>query len=156
MRRATIATVCMAFMALASPPVVGNAPAEIAAMNDAQANTLSMVTGYHSLAHKRSKLQVRILEDDGSSSVARDPISLYLIVTNNGTSDHQGHVWSLPRSVARYRSMSETSCGVDVRVDVDGPEEPNPKPRLRLLHLCFLSTDGHLSATLQFRDELVK
>jgi hypothetical protein len=156
MRRPVRAAALMGLVTLASPAVLRGAPVEIATMDDAQANALALVTAYHSLAHKRSKLEVRVLEADGSASVARDPVSLFVVVTNNGTSDYQGHVWRLPRGIARYRSLSETSCGVDVRVDVDGPEEPTPKPKPHMLHLCFLSTDGHLSATIRLSDEVLK
>lgn len=78
------------------------------------------------------------------------------MVTNNGTSDRQEHVWRLPRTVARVRTLSETTCGIDVRVDVDGADEPTPKVIPRLLHLCFLSADGHLSSKLQFDEGAAK
>jgi hypothetical protein len=138
---------------LVSQVAVRAAPTEVAPVDDTQARTLRLVTGYHSIRHKRSRLEVRFLEVDGSASVAQDPIALFLVVTNNLTSDLKEHLWRLPRGVARVRSLYETTCGVDVDVDVDGPGEPTPKPVLRVLHLCFLSKDGELASTLQFSDD---
>jgi hypothetical protein len=153
-RRAVVVGVVIGV--LASPVVVRSAPTEVAPVEGAKANALAMVTGYHSIQHKKSRLVVRLLEADGSASVAEDPIALYLVVTNNGTSDLKEHVWRLPRGVARVRSLSETTCGLDVHVDVDGPGEPARKPIPRLLGLCFLSKDGRLMSTLQFSDAAEK
>jgi hypothetical protein len=80
---------------------------------------LALVTGFHRVAHQLSGLDVRLLEADGSASVARDPVSLFPIVTNNGTSDVSRRIWRLPYGVERVRGISSTACGVDVRVDVD-------------------------------------
>src|SRR3954471_11741912 len=82
-------------------------------------SVLGMITGYHSVVHKASGLEVRVLEADGSASVAWDPVSLFVVVTNNGTSDGEQHVWRLPQGVVRVRALSPTTCGADVQVYVD-------------------------------------
>jgi len=130
----------------------------VAPVGEPEANVLGQVTGIHSVQHRRSKLEARLLEADGAASVALDPISLFLVVTNNGTSDLQEHVWRLPRTVSRVRTLSQTTCGidVDVDVDVDGADESAPKAVPRVLHLCFLSTAGRLSEKLQFEEGVVK
>lgn len=138
-----------------SPNRAIGGPIEVAPLDGREASILGQVTGVRSLQHKKSKLEARLLEADGSASVARDPISLFLVVTNNGTSDLEEHVWRLPRTVARVRALSETACGIDVRVDVDGPGEPTPKAVSRVLHLCFLS-DGHLTSKLQVDEGAVR
>lgn len=148
-------TVVGLWLLMVSDRAIG-APTVVAPMGGPEASALGQVTGIHSVQHRRSKLEARLLEADGGSSVARDPIALFLVVTNNGTSDRQEHVWRLPRTVARVRTLSETTCGIDVRVDVDGAHEPRPKAVPRLLHLCFLATDGHLSTELQFDEGAVK
>ncbi len=84
--------------------------------------------------------------------MAHDPVALYLVVTNKGTSDLQEHVWRVPRGVARVRRLVETACGADVRVEVDGPGEPIPKATQRIFHLCFLA-DGHLAPQLRFSED---
>jgi hypothetical protein len=136
------------------------AATEIAPIDDQQARTLGMVTGLHSLRHKRSGLEVRLLEADGSASVAEDPIALFLVVTSDGTSDLQEHVWRLPRGADHVRRLSETACGVDASVEVDGPgpspNNPSPKPIPRVFHLCFLTPEGKLLSKLQFNDGVAK
>jgi hypothetical protein len=110
---------------------------------------LAMVTGFHRLTHKASGFDVRLLESDGSASVAWDPVSLFLVVTNNGTSDGVQRIWRLPRGVERVRGMSPTTCGVDVRVDVDHIQDTlvagtDPK----VLRLCFLAENRTLRPKL--------
>ena len=109
-------------------------------------SVLGMITGYHSIVHKASGLEVRVLEADGSASVAWDPVSLFVVVTNNGTSDGEQHVWRLPHGVVRVRGLSPTSCGADVQVDVDkiGKGELVVGSRAMTFHLCFLSPTNAL------------
>ena len=140
---------------LLSANVARGASTEVAPIEGQEASTLRSLTGMRSLRHKKSGLEVRLLEADGSPFVAQDPVALYLVVTNNGTSDLKEHVWRLPRGVARVRTLSETVCGIDVRVVVDGPETQIPKASPRVLHLCFL-IDGHLASTLYFSEETSK
>jgi hypothetical protein len=104
-------------------------------------SVLGMITGYHSVVHKAAGLEVRVLEADGSASVAWDPVSLFVVVTNNGTADLEEHVWRLPHGVERVRRLSPTSCGADVQVDVDkiGNGELVVGSRATTFHLCFLS-----------------
>lgn len=51
------------------------ASTEVAPIGDPDANVLGQITGIHSVQHRRSKLEARLLEADGAASVARDPIS---------------------------------------------------------------------------------
>jgi hypothetical protein len=154
-RRRSAVVVATVLGILAPPAAVLGAPLEVAPLEGARADALAAVTGYHALRHKKSRLFVRLLEVDGSATVAHDPIALVLVVTNDGgNSDDQGHVWELPRGVARVRSLSETACGVNVRVEVDGPDEPTPddstqKVVPRTLGLCFLSKEGRLRPKLE-------
>jgi hypothetical protein len=109
-------------------------------------SVLGMITGYHSVVHKAAGLEVRVLEADGSASVAWDPVSLFVVVTNNGTADLEEHVWRLPHGVERVRRLSPTSCGADVQVDVDkiGKGELVVGSRATTFHLCFLSPTNAL------------
>jgi hypothetical protein len=102
---------------------------------------LGIITGYHSVVHKASGLEIRVLEADGSASVAWDPVSLFVVVTNHGTADLVQHVWRVPRGVVRVRSLSPTSCGADVQVDVDkfSKDDRVVGTRAATLRLCFLS-----------------
>jgi hypothetical protein len=104
-------------------------------------SVLGMITGYHSVVHKASGFEIRVLEADGSASVAWDPVSLFVVVTNHGTADLVQRVWRVPQGVVRVRSLSPTACGVDVQVDVDkfGKDDRVVGARAATLHLCFLS-----------------
>lgn len=109
----------------------------------------ALVTGFHRVTHKASGFDVRLLEADGSASVAWDPVSLFLVVTNNGTSDNTQRIWRLPRGVERVRGMSPTTCGVDLRVDVDRIEDTVVAGRdAKVLHLCFLAANRTLRPKL--------
>ena len=110
---------------------------------------LGLVTGFHRVVHKASGFDVRLLEADGSATVAWDPVALFLVVTNNETPDPEQRIWRLPRGVERVRGMSPTTCGVDVRVDVDHIRDTqvagtDPK----VLHLCFLAESRKLRPKL--------
>ncbi len=109
-------------------------------------SVLGLITGYHSVVHKASGLEVRVLEADGSASVAWDPVSLFVVVTNDGTSDLKGRVWRLPRGVVRVRGLSPTSCGADVQVEVDkiGKGALVVGTRATTFRLCFLSPTNAL------------
>jgi hypothetical protein len=115
---------------------------------------LGMVTGFHSVVHKKTRLEARLLEADGSASVAHDPVALFLVVTNNGTSDNIERIWRLPRGVAAVRGVSARDCGIDVRVYVDkfDKEERVSGRTPRTLRLCFLSTDGKMEQSLRMTE----
>jgi hypothetical protein len=118
--------------------------------------TLGSITGVHSVQHKKSGLEVRLLEADGSASVAQDPVGLYLVVTNNGTSDAVEQTWRLRRGVARVKGLAATKCGADVRVDVDRitPDGEVRGTTPRILRLCFLDAKGTLEKELKVSEVL--
>ena len=109
---------------------------------------LGLITGFHSVQHKKSGFEVRVIEADGSASVARVPVGLYLVVTNNGTSDGIERTWRLRRGVARVKSLVATPCGADVRVDVDRitseGEVRGTTPRI--LRVCLFDSKRALEA----------
>jgi hypothetical protein len=113
-------------------------------------SALRMVTGFHRVVHKKSGVDIRLLEADGSASVAEDPISLFLVVRKDATSELVEKTWRLPQGVARVRALTVATCGADVRVDVDVIREGDPVPGARqtTLRLCFLAPDLTLLPTL--------
>jgi len=113
--------------------------------------TLGLITGFHSVQHKKSGFEVRLLEADGSASVAHDPVGLYLVVTNNGTSDEIEQTWRLRRGVARVKGLVATKCGADVRVEVDRITSDGlvRGTTPRILRLCFLDPKGTLEKELR-------
>ena len=125
------------------------APAE-EVTEEPNVSDLAIVTGFHRVVHKASGFDVRLLEADGSASVAWDPVSLCLVVTKgNGTSDNVRRIWRLPRGVERVHGMSPTTCGVDVRVDVDRIRDSEVVGRdPKVLRLCFLADNRALRPKL--------
>jgi hypothetical protein len=116
-----------------------------------QVELLSVVTGFHSVVHKKSGLEVRILEADGSATVAQNPVSLFLVVTNNRIDGHVGRVWRLGQRVERVQRLVPTICGIDLHVDVFGETaEIGQTVRVpKVFHLCFLSAKGKLQRQLK-------
>lgn len=116
--------------------------AELLNSNDWRA--LGLITGFHSIQNKKAGFDARLLEADGSATVAWDPVALFLVVRSGETPDSVAHTWRLPRGVARVRSFAATSCGAAVRVDIDriisGDQVRGTVPRT--LRLCFLGSDG--------------
>ncbi|MDB4981874.1 MAG: hypothetical protein JWM82_2626 [Myxococcales bacterium] len=112
---------------------------------------LGSITGFHSVQHKKSGFEVRLLEADGGASVAWDPVGLYLVVTNNGTSDGIERTWRLRRGVARVKGLVATQCGADVRVEVDRiTSEGEVRGTMpRILRVCFLDSKGSLETRLR-------
>jgi hypothetical protein len=112
---------------------------------------LALITGFHSFQNKKAALDARLLEADGSATVAWDPVALFLVVKSGGTPQAVLHTWRLSRGVARVRSFVATQCGADVRVDVDRTttdgEVRGTIPRT--LRLCFLAPDGKLQDRLR-------
>lgn len=114
---------------------------------------LGLVSGFHSVRLKKAGLEVRLIEADGSTSVAENPVALYLVVTNNGNSDLVERIWRVPRAVARVRRLSASDCGVDLSVEVDRfvdgvASGTSPKT----LRLCFLSAAGRLEPILKISE----
>lgn len=61
-------------------------------------DSFQRVTGFHSHLDKSNGFEFRILEVDGSASVAMNPIYLYLVVTNNSSGDDlQSVIVELPQ-----------------------------------------------------------
>jgi hypothetical protein len=73
---------------------------------------LKFITGYRATPDTTGKLEIRLLEEDGSSSVALNPCYLYLVITNNGSVDHQSRVWALPINVVKVVGIKAVKSGV--------------------------------------------
>lgn len=152
MKKCTPAAVLSLVVAIFGPfGVALSAEQQGKALEGPEGKILGTLTGFHSVKLKNSDFEARLLEADGSASVARDPISLYLVVTNNATSDLVEHTWRLSRGVVHVRGLTPRACGVDVKVDVDrvAPDGRVVGRVPRVLHLCFLSSDGQLQTDLK-------
>ena len=119
-------------------------------LDGAEWKVLGQITGFHSIQHKKSGFEARLLESDGSASVAKNPISLFLVVTNNGTSDLVERTWRIAVGVMKVRNLMAAKCGVDASVDVDSSD--SNRPTTKTLRLCFLSSDGKLQDVLKVNE----
>jgi hypothetical protein len=61
--------------------------------------TWAMITRFHHVFDKRNQLEMRLLEADGTATVGLNPVSLYVVITNNSSAaDLQQYVWLLPHA----------------------------------------------------------
>ncbi len=112
---------------------------------------LAMITAVHSVRDKKAGLAMRVLEADGSSSVAENPVSLFVVATNDGTSDVDEHIWMLPAGVAKVIRVSACRCGVEIAADVEGePSEPGAPGRISrsTIRACFRDNHGRMGTKL--------
>jgi hypothetical protein len=103
----------------------------VAALNE-EWQILGMITGYHSFFDETRHWEIRVLEADGSATVARNPIDLFLIVTNNSSgSDLQEHVWRLPHGIEKLQKVSPIHSGLKISaMRVGGIDEKTQKAKL--------------------------
>ena len=114
---------------------------------------LGLITGFHRITHKKLGFEVRVLEADGSESVAHNPVSLFVVVTNRGTSDLKEQIWRLPVTVAAVRKIVPTHCGVDIMVMEDAIRDTlvvGEKPAV--IRTCFVDLKGDLRPDLELRE----
>jgi hypothetical protein len=101
-----------------------------------------------------ARLELRVLEADGSESVAHDPVQIFVVATNRGTGDLRMHVWRLPRTVAVIRAVKLTGCGLEIAVDIDDRDDDDDDSfRPLSLKACFIDERGHLQSELQLSEK---
>lgn len=129
------------------------APENVAPLAGERWEAFGMITGFHSVVHKKARLEVRVLEADGSASVAWDPVSLFVVVTDDGTSDRVEHVWRLPEGVEKVKALKATTCGADISVETDhiDAEQMVDGTTPKVFRLCFLSATHSLEPQLTFK-----
>ena len=110
--------------------------------------TWAMITGFHHVFDKRNQLEVRLLQADGSATVALNPVSLYVVITNNSSAaDLQQYVWLLPHRVRNVKSIKLVDSVLQIRAEVDADPEAS-KSAPRELSVRYSVSDGVLSKTL--------
>ena len=117
---------------------------------------LAMITNIHALVHRRSGLAVCVLEADGLASVAENPISLFVVATNRGTSDLREYVWRLPHGLGRLKKVTVSKCGIDIagEIDVFGGEQGVGTKQSLVIRACFIDLNGNLEAQLRVNYDL--
>jgi hypothetical protein len=148
--RRCLVALAMSGLLLLAPNAFADEPEEVEEEQPIERyEVLGMITGIHTVDHKASKLRARLLEADGSASVAWNPVTLFLVVTNSGGADEVTRIWRLPRGVERVRGFTPTTCGVDVRAEVVRVVDTLAVgTKLTTLRLCFVSSNGSLSSKL--------
>lgn len=113
--------------------------------------SLAMVTGFHALANRQLGFAMRVLEADGSASIAENPVALFVVVTNQGTSDLEERIWRLPVRVATVRKVRASQCGLEIDAEMEGEAESGTpgKKSLATIKACFLNEKGKLRSTLR-------
>jgi hypothetical protein len=56
---------------------------EVTALQPDEVPGINEVSAFHSIKSKTNDLAVRVLEADGSATVARNPVELFLVITND-------------------------------------------------------------------------
>jgi hypothetical protein len=138
-------------LATAASGVAHHSSQEVNPLTD-EWNPLGMITGFHAVADRKLGLELRVLEADGSASVAEDPVSLFVVARKGATSDVVQHIWRLPRGVERVKRVTRSKCGLDIQAEVDDDSEPFPRRRLALIKTCFVRPNGELEPLLRIDD----
>jgi len=101
---------------------------EIVSAIDGEWEKLAMVTGVHSLAEPKTGFQLRVIEANGRVTVAINPITLYLVVTNDSSAgDLQQHIWRLPVTVGRVKRVAAINSGVRITAVLEAMPDANVK-----------------------------
>ena len=114
---------------------------------------ISAVTGFHSARDKANQLEIRVLESDGSADVARNPVTLFLVVTDDPPGgDAQERVWRLPQGVSEVKKVTATGGGLKITAVVNGQmdERTGRFPRQnQIISIIYDFTKGVLSDKLR-------
>jgi hypothetical protein len=147
--RLLVLTLAVCELALAAPAV-----ADVVTASDGQWKLLAMVTGFHSVTEPNSPFQLRVIEANGQATVAINPISLYFVVTNDSSAgDLQEHIWRLPVTVARVKSVARISSGVRILAILDAMPDTNVETRAVALLVRYELANGKLKHTVTVQQE---
>jgi hypothetical protein len=113
-----------------------------------------MITGFHHAFDKRNQLEVRLIEADGSATVGLNPVSLYVVITNNSSAaDLQQYVWLLPRRVRDVKGIKLVDSTLKIKAEIDADAEASNRVPSEL-SVRYSVSDGVLGNTLQVTEQL--
>jgi hypothetical protein len=128
--------------------------ADVVMSSDGQWELLAMVTGFHSVTEPNSAFQLRVIEINGQATVAINSITLYFVVTNDSSAgDLQQHVWRLPVTVARVKSVARINSGVRILATLDAMPDTDVKTREVALLVHYQLENGKLKDTVTVQRE---
>jgi hypothetical protein len=135
-----------------SEAVANTEPADVVTASDQEWQSLSMVTGFHSFSERENNFQVRVLEANGQATVALNPITLFLIVTNDSSAgDLQQHIWRLPIRVAHVKSVRGDNSEVHIVAMLDPVPDANVKAQQVNIIIRYEVSKGVLGDTIRVR-----
>jgi hypothetical protein len=127
---------------------------QVAALDESEVPSLAAITAFHALHDKSHDLFVRLCEADGSADVAKNPVALFLVITNDaGGPDLQEHTWRLS-SVAQIKNVSLNKSGIQISAIVDGQlnEQTGRLPEHReTLNVAYSFTGGRLGDHIEMK-----
>jgi len=118
-------------------------------------DALMGITGFHSHHDKGSGFEIRILEVDGSATVAMNPVSLYLVATSNASGeDLQSRIVELPKvaGIKRIRFFDEADV-IRIEASFDCSDESGSEHWTvsGTLEISIPIKDGKLPAAIEVK-----
>jgi hypothetical protein len=97
---------------------------------------------------------VRLLEADGSVTVALNPVALYVVITNNSSgADLQHYVWRLPHRVSKVKGVKLSPPILRIRAEIDADPSDSSKKVEKVLSVQYSVSHRVLSDTLSMSEE---
>jgi len=107
-------TVCLLIIAALTTFRASSAAESVQPLGESW-QVLTIVTGFHAFLDKTNSVDVRLIESTGQATVATNPVTLYLVVTNDSSAgDLTEHIWRLPVRVASVRAVRQIKSGIVV------------------------------------------
>jgi hypothetical protein len=92
---------------------------------------------------------MRVLEANGEATVAINPITLYFVVTNDSSAgDLQQHIWRLPLTVGRVKSVTGIKAGVRILAVLEAVPNAGIKERELSILVRYSASNGLLKDTI--------
>ncbi len=137
------------FLAISEVACANPQAADVVPALNGEWELLAMITAFHSITDPNSRFQIRVIEANGQATVAVNPITLFLVVTNDSSAgDLQQHVWRLPVTVARVSSVTRINSGIRIVASLDAMPDINVKAREVSLLVRYKAESGGLKDTI--------
>jgi hypothetical protein len=128
--------------------------ADVVSALDGEWAPLATISGFHDVTGRNSAFQSRVIEVNGSATVAINPITLYFVVTNDSSAgDLQQHIWRLPVTVARVKRVTAVYSGVRIIAILDAMPDDNVKARQLELIVHYALENGRLKDVITVQRE---
>ena len=127
--------------------------ADVVSASDGEWEPLTLVTGFHTITEPNRAFQLRVIEANGRATVAINPITLYFVVTNDSSAgDLQQHIWRLPLTVGRVKSVTGIKSGVRILAVLEAVPNGVKERKLSVL-VRYSVSNGVLKDTITVQRE---